>query len=30
MPLSNQHKARMWPYFSAALLDQIRIVELDG
>jgi hypothetical protein len=30
MPLSNQHKAGMWPYFSAALLDQIRIVELDG
>jgi hypothetical protein len=23
-------KARMWPYFSPALLDQIRIVELDG
>ncbi len=30
VPLSNQHKARMWPYFSAATLDQIRILELEG
>jgi len=29
-PLSNHHKARMWPYFSPTLLDQIRFVELDG
>ena len=29
-PLSNHHKASMWPYFSSALLDQIRIVELRG
>ncbi|MFZ1141195.1 MAG: hypothetical protein WB781_04260 [Candidatus Sulfotelmatobacter sp.] len=29
-PLSNQHKARMWPYFSPAMLDQVRIVELHG
>lgn len=29
-PLSNQHKARMWPYFSPTLLDQVRIVELQG
>jgi hypothetical protein len=28
--LDNQFKARMWPYFSPALLDQIRIVELKG
>ena len=30
LPLSNQHKARMWPYFSSQLLDQVRIVELHG
>lgn len=30
LPLSNQHKARMWPYFSPQLLDQVRIVELHG
>ncbi len=30
VPLDNQYKARMWPYFSPALLDQIRIVELKG
>ena len=30
LPLSNHQKARMWPYFSAALLDQVRIVELKG
>jgi hypothetical protein len=29
-PLSNQHKARMWPYFSAQLLDRVRVVELHG
>jgi hypothetical protein len=29
-PLSNRQKALMWPYFSAALLDRIRITELDG
>ena len=29
-PLTNECKARMWPYFSAALLDRIRIVELRG
>jgi len=29
-PLSNHHKALMWPYFSAALLDHVRIVELGG
>jgi hypothetical protein len=29
-PLSNHQKALMWPYFSAALLDRIRITELDG
>jgi len=29
-PLGNQHKASMWPYFSSALLDQVRIVELQG
>jgi hypothetical protein len=30
LPLGNQHKASMWPYFSATLLDQVRIVELAG
>ncbi|HWF47928.1 MAG TPA: hypothetical protein VG168_13035 [Bryobacteraceae bacterium] len=30
LPLSNQHKARMWPYFSPQLLDRVRIVELHG
>jgi hypothetical protein len=30
LPLSNQHKASMGPYFSAALLDRVRIVELKG
>ena len=29
-PLTNECKARMWPYFSDALLDRIRIVELRG
>jgi hypothetical protein len=30
VPLGNQHKAAMWPYFPATLLDQVRIVELAG
>jgi hypothetical protein len=30
VPLSNREKALMWPYFSAALLDRVRIVELKG
>jgi hypothetical protein len=30
VPLSNQHKARMWPYFSSQMLEQVRIVELHG
>jgi len=29
-PLSNHQKALMWPYFSAAMLDRVRIVELEG
>lgn len=29
-PLSNHLKALMWPYFSSALLDRIRVVELEG
>ena len=29
-PLSAQQKALMWPYFSQALLDQVRIIELRG
>jgi hypothetical protein len=29
-PLDNRQKAMMWPYFSASLLDRIRIVELEG
>ncbi len=29
-PLSAQQKASLWPYFSPALLDQIRVVELRG
>jgi len=29
-PLSNRLKAIMWPYFSATLLDHVRVVELDG
>lgn len=29
-PLSNQNKARMWPYFSPSLLDEVRVVELKG
>src|SRR5271166_741130 len=28
--LSRQHKASMWPYFSPALLHQVRVVELEG
>lgn len=30
VPLSNHRKALMWPYFSATLLDRVRIVELQG
>ena len=30
VPLSNRQKALLWPYFSAALLDRVRIVELNG
>ena len=29
-PLANPLKAQMWPYFSATLLDRIRILELAG
>jgi hypothetical protein len=29
-PLAEQHKALMRPYFPASLLDQVRVVELDG
>lgn len=29
-PLNHQYKAAMRPYFSATLLDQVRIVELHG
>src|SRR5579859_4055666 len=29
-PLDRDHKTRMQPYFSPALLDQVRIVELKG
>jgi hypothetical protein len=29
-PLSEHQKALMWPYFSSALLDQVRVVELNG
>jgi hypothetical protein len=29
-PLSNAYKARMWPFFSADLLDRVRIIELLG
>jgi hypothetical protein len=29
-PLNNHQKAVMWPYFSAHLLDRVRIVELQG
>lgn len=30
VPLSNHQKALMWPYFSAVLLDRVRMVELQG
>jgi hypothetical protein len=30
IPLSKSQKALMWPYFSPALLDQVRVVELNG
>lgn len=29
-PLSAQQKALLWPYFSSALLDQVRVLELRG
>jgi hypothetical protein len=29
-PLTGAQKARMWPYFSAELLDRIQVVELNG
>jgi len=29
-PLTQHQKALMWPYFSHALLDQVRVVELNG
>lgn len=29
-PLTNEVRARMWPFFSADLLDRIRIIELRG
>jgi len=29
-PLTNACKARMWPYFSPALLERVRLVELRG
>ncbi|HET6175637.1 MAG TPA: hypothetical protein VFE61_01815 [Candidatus Sulfotelmatobacter sp.] len=29
-PLDKQYKAFMWPYFSSALLEQVRIVQLQG
>jgi len=30
VPLSNHQKASMWPYFSADLLERVRVVELQG
>ncbi len=30
VPLAEQHKAHMGRYFSASLLDQVRVVELEG
>jgi hypothetical protein len=30
LPLGNHHKSAMWPYFSAGLLDRVRVVELEG
>jgi hypothetical protein len=29
-PIGQDHKARMWPYFSPELLEQVRMVELEG
>jgi hypothetical protein len=29
-PLTSRQKAIMWPYFSAALLDRVRVLELAG
>jgi hypothetical protein len=28
--LPNHHKALMWPYFSATLLDRVRLIKLEG
>ena len=30
VPLTNIQKATLWPYFSALVLDRVRIVELNG
>lgn len=30
LPLTNLQKAAMWPYFSAVVLDRVRVVELKG
>jgi hypothetical protein len=30
VPLTNIQKATMWPYFSALVLDRVRVVELKG
>ncbi|HEY6302927.1 MAG TPA: hypothetical protein VIX14_07655 [Terriglobales bacterium] len=30
VPLTEQHKTLLRPYFSASLLDRVRVVELDG
>jgi len=30
VPLTNHQKALMWPYFSASLLDRVRVLELEG
>jgi hypothetical protein len=30
VPLTQRQKALMWPFFSPALLDRIRVVELEG
>jgi hypothetical protein len=30
VPLNPSHKAAMWPYFSSALLDQVKIVQLEN
>jgi hypothetical protein len=30
VPLTNRQKALMWPYFSPAVLERVRVVELEG